>query len=310
MKKSEFRTPLIQSALLLGGVVILFAAVGSSGATSTGGGILALFAGIGNTILFAIGLSLGIGICIAVLVGIFLGAVAMVSPEQASGMYADLKKKFSHGVLTCKEAWTCNASTDQVAGVTEEEHTFLKQEVLELQDKNKNLLDRSKTFENDTKSLFSEIDSLKSSNGTLEMKLEELTLTLIALQESEQNIKGGIAELNAKIPSGPDQSLVEQIKQLESLQNGIRSELDNLIETLGGVEPSTQESPASGIFSYIENTEDQNSFIKSTEEAVAEKMTYAQIDEHLAKKLSKDLYQIIKDHPSLTKNYIRDLRQD
>ena len=84
MKKSEFRTPLIQSAMLLGGVVILFAAVGSSGATSTGGGILALLAGIGNTILFAIGLSLGIGVCIAVLVGIFLGAVAMVSPGPSS----------------------------------------------------------------------------------------------------------------------------------------------------------------------------------------------------------------------------------
>lgn len=310
MKKSEFRTPLIQSAMLLGGVVILFAAVGSSGATSTGGGILALLAGIGNTILFAIGLSLGIGVCIAVLVGIFLGAVAMVSPEQASGMYADLKKKFTQGVLTCKEAWTCDASNDKGAGVTEEEYTLLKQQVTDLQEQNILLLKKHKNLEDNHKNISTDLASLNTIKVNLETKLEELSLTITALQESELNIQNTLADLEAKIPTGPDQSLVDQFKQLESLQNGTRSELDNLIETLGGVEPSSPESPASGIFSYIESVEDQNTFIKFTEEAVAEKMTYAQIDEHLAKNLSKGLYQIIKDHPSLTKNYIRDLRQD
>ncbi len=43
MKKSEFKTPLIQSALVLGGVLVLFAILASSGADDSGGGFLPLF---------------------------------------------------------------------------------------------------------------------------------------------------------------------------------------------------------------------------------------------------------------------------
>ena len=39
-------------------------------------------------------------------------------------------------------------------------------------------------------------------------------------------------------------------------------------------------------------------------------MTYAQIDEHLTKTVPPELDKIIKDHPALTKNYIRNLRRD
>ncbi|GAB6192012.1 hypothetical protein [Desulfocastanea catecholica] len=93
MKKNEFRTPLIQSAAVLGGVLVLFAIVASSGANSTGGGILAIIFGIGNLILFFIGMAIAVIFSIAVLIAIFLAAVAMVDSEQAAGMYSELKKK-------------------------------------------------------------------------------------------------------------------------------------------------------------------------------------------------------------------------
>ncbi len=93
MKKNGFRDPLLKSAALLVGVVILATIAASAGSESSGGGFLAIVAGIGNTILFVIGLAVGLVISIALLIGIFLAAVAMVSPEQASQMYSDLKKK-------------------------------------------------------------------------------------------------------------------------------------------------------------------------------------------------------------------------
>lgn len=93
MKKTEFRTPLIQSAAVLGGVLVLFAIVASSSASSTGGGIMAIFYGIGNLILYCIGMGLAVLLSIAILIAIFLAAVAMVNPELASQMYSDLKKK-------------------------------------------------------------------------------------------------------------------------------------------------------------------------------------------------------------------------
>lgn len=93
MKKTEFRTPLIQSAAVLVGVIILFAIVSSSGASSAGGGVLAIIFGLGNFILFLIGMGIALVISIAILIAIFLGAVAMVDKEQASLMYSGLKKK-------------------------------------------------------------------------------------------------------------------------------------------------------------------------------------------------------------------------
>jgi hypothetical protein len=48
----------------------------------------------------------------------------------------------------------------------------------------------------------------------------------------------------------------------------------------------------------------------AVEEAVSQELTYAKIDEYLTENLSPELDQIIKDHPSLTKTYIRTLKND
>ena len=93
MQKNEFRGPLMQSAAVLGGVLILFAIVASSGAASSEGGVLGVIFGIGNLILFFIGMAIALPFSIALLIAIFLAAVAMVNPEQASQMYSGLKKK-------------------------------------------------------------------------------------------------------------------------------------------------------------------------------------------------------------------------
>lgn len=92
---NEFKKPLMQSLAVLGGAIIFFGIVSSSGASSAGGGFLAAITGIGSLILFVIGLSIGLIVCIGILIAIFLAAVGMVNPEQASSMYADLKKNAS-----------------------------------------------------------------------------------------------------------------------------------------------------------------------------------------------------------------------
>lgn len=94
MNNNQFRRPLLQSAAILAGVIILAAIAASSG-DSNSGGFLGVIVGIGQTILFVFGLVVGIGVCIATLIGIFLAAVAMVSPQQASEIYTDLKSKFA-----------------------------------------------------------------------------------------------------------------------------------------------------------------------------------------------------------------------
>lgn len=95
MNKNDFKTPLIQSAAVLAGVVILIGFVASSGDGSSGGGFGSILAGIGNLLLYIIGLGVSLAVSIGLLIAIFLASVAMVDSAQASQMYGDLKKKIS-----------------------------------------------------------------------------------------------------------------------------------------------------------------------------------------------------------------------
>lgn len=94
MNDNQFRRPLLQSAAILAGVLFLAIIAASSGDGNTGG-VLGVIVGLGKSILFVFGLAIGIAVNIAILIGIFLAAVAMVSPEQASGMYCDLKTRIA-----------------------------------------------------------------------------------------------------------------------------------------------------------------------------------------------------------------------
>ena len=153
MKNNKFRTPLIQSAAVLGGVIVLALIAASSGNGHEGGGFFSVLAGIGNAILFIIGLAVGLSLCIALLVGVFLAAVGMVSPEQASQMYSDLKKNFALSLL----AWSSNKNIGFGNWVSEEEYTRMKQEIADLLDTNRSLtqkiteLEKSKDLKEENK---------------------------------------------------------------------------------------------------------------------------------------------------------------
>lgn len=94
MKKSMLKKPLMQSATILGSAMFLFANIGTAvaGGAASGEGT-SFFGTIWDLILLCIFLPISLAICIAILIGIFLAAVAMVDKEQASMMFADLKKK-------------------------------------------------------------------------------------------------------------------------------------------------------------------------------------------------------------------------
>lgn len=310
MKNSEFRGPLFQSAAVLAGVIILAMIAASSGAGSAGGGILAVIVGIGKTILFVIGLAVGLGVSIALLIAIFLAAVAMVSPEQASQMYSDLKKNFAKSILTCQTPWSCCDTPGSERPIDAEEYIRMKQEITDLQARNTNLTGKIKELKEDTALLKGNVEAIKADNEALKAKIEDLSQTVKDLSDAENAIKELVADLTTKIQAGADQEMIVQIGNLERLQTQTREELEGFIERLNSLEPGQKQAPSSGIFSYIEKDKYQALFIQKVEEALGRELTYAQIDEYLSTQLPADLVKIIKDHPSLTKNYIRSLRRE
>jgi len=139
---------------------------------------------------------------------------------------------------------------------------------------------------------------------------DRLSLAVGNLQGSEIEIKNLVDKLTEKIQAGADLELKNQIQSLEELHKDTHSKIEVLMERLKGLESSLKPAPVSGIFSYIEKEEDKSIFIEKVESALSQERTYAQIDEYLTANLPPELDKIIKDHPALTKNYIRSLRND
>ena len=310
MKNNEFRTPLLQSAAVLGGVLILATIAASSGSGNEGGGFFAVLAGIGNTILFVIGLAFGLSFSIALLVGIFLAAVGMVSPDQAGQMYSYLKKNFALSLLTCNTSGSCCDSNGPGNWISVEEYDRMKEEITALQKNNAFLVNTMSKLQSDKDLLKNNLEDLSGENASHKTQIEELHLVVEKLQYSENEIKNLLTDLTNQVQAGDNQDLTLQVDKLKFFQTETREKIDNLSTRLDALELSLKQSPTSGIFSYIEKDEDQSLFIKMVEEAIVQELTYAQIDEYLSSKLPEELDKIIKDHPSLTRNYIRNLRRD
>lgn len=308
MKKSEFKTPLIQSALVLGGVLVLFAILASSGADGSGGGFLAIIFGIGNLILFFIGMGIALLFSIAVLIAIFLAAVAMVDKEQASQMYSGLKKNFALIVMSLNKQYFDNNTIE--TGITMEEYDRMKQEIAQLQKKNSTLQGHINGLTGDNTLLQNIVDNLQGENLGLKEKIEELSVAVENLQDSEVEIKNLVDKLTEKIQAGADLELKNQIQSLEQLHADTHIKTEVMMERLKGLESTLKPIPVSGIFSYIGKEEQQSLFIEKVEAALSQERTYAQIDEYLTANLPPELDKIIKEHPALTKNYIRSLRKE
>ncbi|SDP73351.1 hypothetical protein [Desulforhopalus singaporensis] len=308
MQNNKFKTPLLQSAAILVIVVVLVVSAGSSDSGASAGGIVTLLSGIGNTILFVIGMAIALTLSIALLIGIFLAAVAMVDSDQASQMYSGLKKNFSLNAARLS-GQCCNQNLVEPS-ISEEEYQHMKQTISALQDSNSALLTKIRQLTGDNESLQSGLQSVRSENSQRLEQIEQLNEVVATLKESEQKTKDLVAELTAKVEKiSISQEVKDQLDKLKLLQEQTRGEIDTILQRINSLEDSAKSGSSEGIFAYIEKDEDKKIFAEKIEEAVILEMTYAQIDEHLTESLSPELDKIVKDHPTLTKTYIRSVRE-
>lgn len=300
MKKSEFRTPLIQSGAILLAVIVVISIIPSGDSMSVGGAIGSFFTGIFKFLLFLIALAVSLVVSIAVLVGIFLGGVALQSPEKASEMWGDFKFKLS--ALLQEVTSKCSGSAPAACepGISEEECNQMKNEISSLQGTNLKLQ--------------GSVSALESKNDQLKADITDLTAMVDKLKASEEKINTALAELADKVEQEPDTGLQNQVTSLEEMCKATTSSIEELAGKLLALEKqaapaaNSEANLAGGIFSYIESESDTELFIATVEEAISQDMTYAQIDDFLTENLSAELDQIIKDHPSLTKDFIRSKR--
>ncbi|HHB77072.1 MAG TPA: hypothetical protein ENK84_11115 [Desulfobulbus sp.] len=92
MKSNQLRSPLISSAILLAvfSLIVYFTLTSPEGSVFNSFGSIVVL--ILRTIQLAIGLALALIVSLSVLIGIFLGAVALVNPSASSRMYEGLRQ--------------------------------------------------------------------------------------------------------------------------------------------------------------------------------------------------------------------------
>ena len=299
MKNSDFRTPLYQSGAIVAAIVIIISMLPSAepaqAAAHSGGGF---FAGIGHAVLFVIGICLALVIMLAIVAGIFICGAALISPDKSSLIYGYLKEKVGELIQdTTAQCGRGNAAP--MAQKVEESHRHLQQvksETASLQSENMKLL--------------KEVNDLKSRNEQLQQDVDQLSGKVEELKDAKQKIHEVLGELSNQVGQEPDTALSDQISSLEKMYKDTTASLDELSNRLAALEQQEGSSlPTSGIFSYLETEDDKKLLIKQVEAAIAEEMTYAQIDDFLSETLPENLDTIIKDHPALTKDYIRSLRK-
>lgn len=306
MNNNEFRTPLLQSGAILLAIVIIISMVPSGDGVGVGTMIAGFFSGVIKLLIFLIGITLAVGVAIAALIGVFIAAIALHSPEKAGEVWAATKQRFA-GLIqesvtcSCDESKEC--AVEEVAtvdiGITQEEYDQMKSTISSLQSANSQLQ--------------ADVTSLSGTNAKLQEDITSLTTMVDELKESETKINELIAELSSKAEEDKTTELKEKLKQLEEMATKTNQSISDIAVRLEALEEITTspdgDNQPSGIFSYIENESDRDLLTTKVQEGVAKELTYAQFDEFLTEELSAELDQIVKDHPSLTKDYIRSMRK-
>lgn len=328
MGNSQFRKPLTQSAAILCSIVIIIALISSS---SPGASILAFFSGLGNLILLLIGLAIALPLSIAILVAIFLGAVSLQSREKAAEMYSGLKNNLPLITLPFIDRWLC-CNKESNTSISQEEYNLMEQEITQLKEANviletkikeldagniavnKNLSEVTKQNKKNIADVsdqnIKDLADVTEQNTALKEQLDKLSQAVIKLQGSEKELGEVITTFKAEFDEIDDSELRKQIEALELRSTETNTNIEDIAGRLTTLEKDNKQAPTSGIFSYIKNDSDKNVFIKVIKEALSQEMTYSQIDEFLSKNLDPELNKIVKDHPSLTKNYIRNLKKE
>ncbi|WP_457573919.1 hypothetical protein [Desulfolithobacter sp.] len=351
MKNNTLRTPLIKAGVVLGIFALLayFTSTSAEGSVwnSLGSIIVFLF----RTVQLAVGLALSLLICLAVLIGIFLGAVSLVNRDSARRMYEALVETVSRWLQPC----TRHLRRDRAAELEARLERFgqeLKTELSSgLNRTARELREAQQAMENKFQSLVSRLRDMEEEAGHKADagQVRELAETVADSGETLARLDQAITRIEAEVKKALDQvqtvssdallgDLPARIEALESQEGGaveekivalqeeivvIRRGLD---ETMAAVQMITSrlEAGAAGgeesgsraggkeehrLFSYFEDPADRTKLAELVGDTLKKDMTYSQVMEFLGQEMGPEAARIINEHPSLTKDYIRQRRR-
>ncbi len=343
MKNQELRSSLIKSAIIL--ILSIFFIYAFASGDS--GGISGTIGSIFSAVVFLIGLTLALIVSVAVLFGIYFATLYYYKPETCSSTYAEMKAKIgelseSMGCRCCcaPTPLTSSGNTTSATTVTEERNKrpdALENQItetLQILSILQGQLDASGsatkeagvqivTIETRLSSIEDDLanrptsETMDAAANQVSGELEKFQKSLSTMQGSISGIESGLAALKNSAEEDTEDT---QHQKMDTAVTDIREELSTLRTAIASLndasstaasrkEETADKDSEHRILSYFVTKDDAEQFTSKVVAAVDKGMTYAEIGEFLDDSLSVEACDVIADHPSLTKDYIRTCRQ-
>lgn len=345
MKNQELRSSLIKSGILLIlGVFFIYAfAAGDSG------GISGTIGSIFSAFIFIFGMALALTVSVVVIFGIYFGILYMYNPQICSKTYGEFKAKLANSSqsLTDKCSSKCSSTKKPVVtAITNEDLAPLRSGQDKIDNQLSGLESSVSTLEQTISKISSsvtgateEIGKLDTRAAAIEEELEnkaqasaideaakKLSGDISALQNSIKPLTDKITELETSLSSltteKNEDSGDDVQEKIDTALSGVKSDIKAMEDSIKKLTQQPKEAakaaaaPAAEtkddehrILPYFNKKKDRTQFVSLVDKAVADGKTYAQIGEILSNSLSAEASKVTSVHPSLTKDYIKMIRQ-
>lgn len=343
MKNQELRSSLTKSAIILILCIFFIYAFASGDSGGITGTIGSLFSGV----LFLIGLSVALIVSVAVLFGIYFLILYFYNPELCSSSYADMKTRIgelsesmgcgcccvSSRTSSCDTSYTDTASEERYSSQdsSAKQVKAIQRALNTLQD----TFDASDTVAKKSTILLATIETRLTSveediasrptAESIESIANQVSVELDKVRNSLSTVQGAISDIESELAAlkstTEENNADEQQSQIDTAVAEIKEELSTIQTAIASINEAASVTTASTnnktvnkdgehrILSYFSTEDDTKQFTTKVTIAVKKGMTYAEIADFLDDSLSVEASEVIADHPSLTKDYIRICRQ-
>jgi len=343
MKNLELRASLIKSGVLLALFIFFIYAF----AVGDSGGVGGTMGSLISAITFVIGLTIALVISVSILFAIYFGILYLYNPDVSKKTYDELKAISTAATANLPISAKCchsKKATTISPAVSLEDLQAIEQNQANLGTQLENIGSTVETLQKTLNGFNTALSSAKEEMTAVEEKLAsfeeslETKATAEAVDDSAKKMNTELESVNGSIKSLTDKlaTLKENVTSLGSQEDeegeDVQGLIDKTIIALKGEikavqddlaklssapakdtkakEGDKEDDSAHRILGYFTKKADEKKFVTSVKKAVDQGMTYAQVGEFLNDTLSKEAGAIIADHPSLTKDYIRTIRQN
>ncbi len=279
----KFNKPIIQAAIIIL-VCLFFISFGmATGETTFWGNLKMLISAFFSTITFIIGITIAILLSIIILIGLFLGGMAIYSRPKAQEM--------------SKNVWASATSFGEGA-----KKLFLKKV---------DEIEHSEKLQGKKEHLTHQVKDLTTKLANLTEKVKSSSIVTGDTNAQDDSAPSQQTKTSPEL----DQKVEALSQEMAELRNEFRTFQENVSQQLSAYQtpataPADDLPPPMHILRYIESDEDKSRFTEFVNETVQQRMSFAKARKYLEKNLPDDLRIHIEEHPRLTKDYIRHQRKE